>query len=202
VGEAEREGRLLEVTEHHGFLLQYGALTAAMLLLSAVYNAATYRVMARASTALHSALLAATMHAPLAFFDSTPLGRIINRFTSDLEAVDRTIPIQMADLIYCFTNIVSVFILVCCILPHLLVGLIPVLGCLAFLQTVFSRGKCQLKRLEVTAKAPILSQFREAVSGTATIRAFREETRFEADFHKLVERHLTANYASDMSSRS
>ena len=172
-----------------------------MLVLSSVYNLATYRIMARASTSLHASLLTSTMHAPLAFFDSTPLGRIVNRFTSDLEVIDRTIPIQLADLIYCSTNIVSVFVLVCSIVPHLLLGLLPIICCLALIQTVFSRSKCQIKRLEATAKAPILSHFQEAVSGAVTIRAFGERRRFESRFLELVARHLTCNYVSDMCSR-
>ena len=133
---------------------------AAIILLSTAYNLATFKVLNKASTALHASLLEATMHAPLSFFDTTPLGRVVNRFTSDLEVIDRSIPLNLGDLIYCSANILSVFTLVCTIVPHLILGLLPVLVCLFGLQVVFTRCKCQLKRLEATAKAPILSNYR------------------------------------------
>ena len=133
---------------------------AGIIILSTAYNLATFKVLNKASTALHTSLLEATMHAPLSFFDTTPLGRVVNRFTSDLEVIDRNIPTNLSDLIYCSASILSVFTLVCTIVPHLILGLLPVLVCLFGLQVVFTRCKCQLKRLEATAKAPILSNYR------------------------------------------
>jgi ATP-binding cassette subfamily C (CFTR/MRP) protein 1 len=50
------------------------------------------------STALHNNLLGATLGAPVAFFDVTPLGRILNRFSSDMQVVDEDLSQNISQL--------------------------------------------------------------------------------------------------------
>lgn len=59
----------------------------------------------RASTILHNALLWAMVRAPLMFYDMTPIGRILSRFSSDQEAIDNKIPEIISDGIWCFFEV-------------------------------------------------------------------------------------------------
>ena len=138
------------------------------------------------------------MHAPLSFFESNPSGRILNRFTSDIEVVDKKIPFELADVLYCTINFVSVCITVSVIIPHILIAMVPVIAGYIFLQILMSRTRCQIKRHESVAKAPILSLFSESIDGASTIRAFKEEERFEKKFEGKLSHHLKANYVNYM----
>ena len=92
--------------------------------------------MAKASTKMHRTLIDKTMHAPLSFFETNPSGRIINRFTSDLDVIDRKIPPELADVIWCCANIISVCITISVIVPFILIPLIPIFLCFIGLQVI------------------------------------------------------------------
>ena len=126
---------------------------------------------------------------------------MLNRFTSDIEIVDRKIPFELSDVIYCTVNFFSVCITVSAIIPFILIPLIPSLAMFVFLQIIFTRTRCQLKRHQAVSKSPILSHFSETIVGASTVRAFRAEARFQSEFESKIEKHLTANYASDMMNR-
>lgn len=45
------------------------------------------------------------MKAPMVFFDSTPVGRILGRFAKDIEEVDNSFPFNVSDGVYCFFEV-------------------------------------------------------------------------------------------------
>jgi len=156
---------------------------------------------AAASGKLHQSLLDKTMHAPMSFFETTPTGRILNRFTSDLDVVDAKIPQQLKAFLSCITMIIGTFTVVTGTTPLFLVPLLPISICYGFLQVYFTRTRRQVKRLESIAKSPIFSHFSETIAGAPTIRAFGQEERFFKESESQVAQHLHCNYISDMSNR-
>ena len=81
---------------------------------------------AAASVKLHESLLDKTMHAPLSFFESNPIGRILNRFTSDMDVVDMKIPNQLRQFLSCIFMILGTFFVVSSITPWFLLPLVPI----------------------------------------------------------------------------
>ena len=154
-----------------------------------------------ASDKIHAALLTKTMHAPLSFFETTPIGRILNRFTSDLDVIDGKIPMQLRSFLSCIAMIIGTFTVVTIITPYFLIPLVPILIIYAFLQIYFTRTRRQVKRLESIAKSPIFSHFTETIQGATTIRAFNQKQRFYRENEARVTSHLHCNYISDMSNR-
>eukprot|EP00964_Phaeocystis_antarctica_P055429 scaffold32607_cov51-Phaeocystis_antarctica.AAC.6 len=61
----------------------------------------------RAASALHNAMLAAVMHAPMSFFDTTPLGRIVARFSKDQDTLDKKLPESFNSLVGCLLDVAS-----------------------------------------------------------------------------------------------
>ena len=124
----------LSMSQHSKYIAYYGGLNVCMFLCSLVYNIWTFFTMAKASIKMHNSLIEKVMHAPLSFFETNPSGRIINRFTSDLEVIDRKIPMEMADVIWCCANIISVCITISVIVPFILIALLPIFVCFIGLQ--------------------------------------------------------------------
>jgi len=156
---------------------------------------------AAASEKLHHSLLDKTMHAPMNFFETTPTGRILNRFTSDLDVVDAKIPQQLKAFLSCITMIIGTLTVVTGTTPLFLAPLVPISICYGFLQVYFTRTRRQVKRLESIAKSPIFSHFSETIMGAPTIRAFGQQNRFFMESESRVAHHLRCNYISDMSNR-
>lgn len=60
-----------------------------------------------AARQMHIMMLRAVMRAPLTFFDTTPIGRIISRFAKDVDVLDTSLPPQISDTIYCLFEVIS-----------------------------------------------------------------------------------------------
>lgn len=62
-----------------------------------------------AARQMHIVMLRAVMRAPLTFFDTTPIGRIISRFAKDVDVLDTSLPPQISDTIYCLFEVISFY---------------------------------------------------------------------------------------------
>lgn len=118
------------------------------------------------------------LRAKLRFFDKTPLGRIMNRFSKDIESVDQELIPFAEGTFACIVNCISTLIIITCITPGFLVFAI-IVSYLYYLVGVFyltlSR---ELKRFDSITKSPIHQHFSESLTGVATIRAYGVENRF------------------------
>ncbi|PNG64425.1 ABC transporter C family member 13, partial [Tetrabaena socialis] len=79
----------------------------------------------RAAALLHERLLAAVLAAPLSFFDSVPHGRILNRFSSDVSAVDDSLPFIANIALANIASLAGLLAVLCYAAPPLLPLLLP-----------------------------------------------------------------------------
>ena len=89
----------------------------------------------KASHRLHQDMLTNVLRGPMSFFDTTPVGRIVNRFSQDIEAIDSTLPDNMLELLYSLFGAISVLVVICYSTPIFLVMILP-LGIVYFLLQV------------------------------------------------------------------
>ncbi|KAF9430408.1 hypothetical protein BGZ94_006978 [Podila epigama] len=135
----------------------------------------------RAARLLYKKLLFAVVRAPLRFFDTTPVGRIMNRFSKDFETVDGSIANNCAQLLSLIMSVSSIIFVLSFITP-LFIGVAAVIS-VAYLAVgkKYIDTSRELKRLHSVSRSPIFSTFGETLAGVATIRAFSEQSRFMAD---------------------
>lgn len=154
----------------------------------------------RASERIHSHLLEKVFRLPMAFFDTTPVGRIINRFSSDIFAVDVRIPSKLIDICLFGISVASTLLLIVfttpsfvMILPFLLIGY-------WFVEKCFLSVSRTLARIYVISKSPVYQHFHESLGGVSTIRAMRIQERFIKKNAAMVDR-MSNNFLSNMGSR-
>ncbi|XP_011906852.1 PREDICTED: canalicular multispecific organic anion transporter 1 isoform X2 [Cercocebus atys] len=131
-----------------------------------------------ASNILHKQLLNNILRAPMRFFDTTPTGRIVNRFAGDISTVDDTLPQSMRSWVTCFLGIISTLVMICMATPVFTIIVIPLGIIYVSVQIFYVSTSRQLRRLDSVTRSPIYSHFSETVSGLPVIRAFEHQQRF------------------------
>jgi len=152
------------------------------------------RLAATASQRLHTQLFAQVLHAPISFFDTTPLGRVISRFSHDIEGLDRQLPEQLNMLIACFIGVVGMFISIGITVPWAMSGL-PLLAIVYYsIMVRFRAASREMKRLDSIALSPIYAHFQQSLGGISTIRAYDTSTTFLAIMSSHIDHYNRANY--------
>ncbi|XP_074089273.1 ATP-binding cassette sub-family C member 2 [Macrotis lagotis] len=154
-----------------------------------------------ASRTLHMQLLDNIFRAPMSFFDTTPTGRIVNRFANDISTVDDIIPASFRSWILCFLSIISTLIMISVATPVFIIIIIPLTIIYIFIQRFYVATSRQLRRLDSVTKSPIYSHFSETVSGLPIIRAFEHQQRFLKHCEKIIDTNIKCVFSWIISNR-
>lgn len=156
-----------------------------------------FRVAAmRSSNTLFQVLLSTVLAAPLRWVDTVPLGRLLNRFTSDVYIVDYVLGTHISELVQSTLQIVGVLIASTSVSPIILVFAAVLLAASLRLAVMYLAAARELKRLESVSRSPILDHFISSLTGLNTIRAFNQARKYinvmfaRIDAYASVSRHL------------
>ena len=141
---------------------------------------------ARGASRLFSDMMSKLLYAPMSYYDTTPIGRLMNRFTYDTETLDVTLTINMATLMTSLGWIITGIILMGIILPLQLIPIIFVTVMYWILVLHYRKSAVDLQRLDATSRSPVQAQLSEAVEGTSTIRTFGKCSYFSNQFRKSL----------------
>ncbi|KAL1551646.1 ABC transporter C family member 8-like isoform X1 [Salvia divinorum] len=142
----------------------------------------------KASKSFFSGFTNSIFNAPMLFFDSTPVGRILTRASSDLSVLDFDIPMAFQFVLAASVEIVSTIgIMAYVTWQVLIVGLFAVVSS-KYIQGYYQKSAGELMRVNGTTKAPVMNYASETALGVATIRAFGVSDKFFSNYLKLVDR--------------
>ena len=141
----------------------------------------------KASSKLHNRVFAKVMRAPMHFFDTTPTGRILNRFSKDLDEVDSQLPWTMDLFMQNISQILIALAFISVIFPYFLIAVVPLAIVFFLLNRYFRRSVRELKRLDGTTRSPIFSHLTATVQGLATLHAYGKMDEFNTKFRKLLD---------------
>ena len=116
----------------------------------------------RASIKLHDEMLTHILSSTMAFFDTTPLGRIINRFSKDMDEVDLMIPTNIKDVFDFGFSVIGTMFVICYANPYILIVLVPIIALLMLIQSKYLTLSRQLKRMVSVTRSPINSSLTES----------------------------------------
>lgn len=170
-----------------GFYLGiYLVLGVAYLLIALVREGALFGGSLNASSKVHKRLLNKVMHAKFRFFDSTPLGQLMNRFSKDVEAVDQEVAPLAIGMAHCLAAVIMIVVLISVITPAFLIAAVFVSIVYVALGAVYVNSSRDLKRIESVSRSPLYQQFGETLTGVVTIRAYGDGPRFIDDNHNRI----------------
>lgn len=183
-------------------LVFYVSVLVGLSLLSFVLEIARYQFIYRgsigASRVLFERFTNTVTRMPFHFFDTTPAGRILNRFTSDFGTLDSDVADGLAFLLQSGVLVLS-SIGAALVSSPLIMGpgfLSLVASC--SVSWFYIAGVREAKRLERTARSPLYEQVDSLLSGLPTVRAFRMEERYLQRLYALIDEHCQARWHQDL----
>ncbi|CAG9815467.1 unnamed protein product [Phaedon cochleariae] len=176
------------------FIYFYTTLVAAAVVTTLVRSFGFFKVCMLSSINLHSSMFHALLKAPMYFFETAPSGRILNRFSKDLGAIDEMLPEAMMTAASVLLIMLGVIVNVAISNQYTLIGLV-ILGMIIskIMSLYLSVGK-YIKHLEGSTKSPVLSHVNTTLKGITTIRASRATAEYTRQFDELQDYHTSAWY--------
>ncbi|KAK1564961.1 hypothetical protein Q3G72_015740 [Acer saccharum] len=139
------------------------------------------------SESIFSTLLISLFRAPMSFHDSTPLGRILSRVSSDMSIVDTELAFHLSQAVGSDLNAYSCLLLLGILAWPVLIIIIPMIYFSILLQRYYFASAKELMRMNGTTKSSIASHLAESNVGATTIRAFGQEDGFFSKHLKLID---------------
>ncbi|XP_071095599.1 multidrug resistance-associated protein 1-like [Haliotis cracherodii] len=183
------------------YLGVYGAFGVVQAVVILFYSILASTRMVKAAGNIHAKMLYNILRSPMSFFDTTPIGRIVNRFSRDVETVDNNLPGVLRMWINCVFSVMGTLIVISYSTPIFLSVIIPLAILYYLVQRFYIATSRQLKRLESTTRSPIYSHFGETVTGASSIRAYSVTDRFIQESTQRVDKNLVFYFASLASNR-
>ncbi|KAJ3207721.1 Multidrug resistance-associated protein 1, partial [Entophlyctis luteolus] len=187
---------------HEGYIWPYLALGICQSTVIIIFSIVVAVGGTVAAKSLHQDALSRVMHSPSQFFDTNPLGRVLNRCSRDQDVIDNTLPDAFRMFFLSFGTVVSTFALVS-YSTHgwFLLALVPLLVVYYYIQAIYRSTARELKRLDALTRSPLYSHINESMTGVNTIKAYREDARFIRKTDALIDQNNVPYYLQQMGAR-
>ncbi|CAI5782524.1 ATP-binding cassette sub-family C member 12 isoform X1 [Podarcis lilfordi] len=167
------------------YQLIYGMSIVSMIILSFIKGFVFTKTTLRASSRLHDTMFHKILWSPMSFFDTTPTGRVMNRFSKDMDELDVRLPFHAEMFLQQLFMVLSIIVIVAIVFPYLLIGIAVLMILFILLFQVFQSTIRELKRFENMSKSPWLSMIMSTVPGLSTIHAYNKKENYSIRFRKL-----------------
>ncbi|XP_022093078.1 multidrug resistance-associated protein 4-like isoform X2 [Acanthaster planci] len=151
-----------------------------------------FHLFVSASKALHNQVFADVIRAPMQFFDKNPVGRILNRFSKDIGFMDDLLPATFSDFLRISLDTIAYIILISTFNPFCLAFTLPIVIVFFLIRRFYLASSRDVMRLEGIARSPVFSHLSVTLTGLSTVRAFKAQQRFTADFDRYLDSHTRA----------
>uniref|UniRef100_A0A8C3WXL7 ATP-binding cassette sub-family C member 10 n=1 Tax=Catagonus wagneri TaxID=51154 RepID=A0A8C3WXL7_9CETA len=150
----------------------------------------------RAAATLHRRLLCRVLLAPVTFFDSTPTGRVLNRFSSDVACADDSLPFVLNILLANAAGLLGLLVVLGSGLPWLLLLLPPLSAIYYRVQRHYRASSRELRRLGSLTLSPLYTHLADTLAGLPVLRAAGATCRFEEENQRLLELNQRCQFAA------
>uniref|UniRef100_A0A671M1F4 ATP-binding cassette sub-family C member 5 n=1 Tax=Sinocyclocheilus anshuiensis TaxID=1608454 RepID=A0A671M1F4_9TELE len=172
-------GNISENPDLPFYQMIYGIIIVAMVLLCIAKGYTFTKVTLRASSKLHDTMFKQILGSPMSFFDTTPTGRLVNRFSKDQDEVDAVLPFNMENFLQFCLTVTFTILTICIVFPYLLIAVSVLAVIFATILYVFQRSIRQMKRMENVSRSPWISLTTSTIQGLSTIHAYDKRKQFK-----------------------
>jgi len=146
----------------------------------------------RATRKVFYSMLDSVLAAPMSYFETVPIGRIMNRFTYDTDVNDVTLTQALSMFMISISWGVAGVFIQCTILPWNALAMIPVIVIYWLLVLYYRKSGPDLQRIDALSRSPMQSMISECVEGSTTIRIFQQDTNFISRFYEIANTNSSA----------
>ncbi|KAF9877048.1 ABC transporter [Colletotrichum karsti] len=165
----------------------YAGLGAAQAILMFMFAISISIFGTRASKVMLKRAMTKVLRAPMSFFDTTPLGRITNRFSKDIDVMDNTLTDSLRMYLLTISMLLSTMALILAYYYYFVAALVPLLCIFLFSASYYRSSAREIKRHESLLRSHVFAKFSEAVYGTTTIRAYGLQQHFSTVLRKQID---------------
>ncbi|XP_075710611.1 multidrug resistance-associated protein 1-like [Rhinoderma darwinii] len=153
------------------------------------------------SRSLHNQMLDNILHLPLQFFETTPMGQLLNRFTKDIYVIDERFHYYLRTWLNCMLDVLGTILVIVFATPLFSVAIIPIGFLYLLIQRYYIASSRQIRRLDGASRSPVISHFSETLQGASTIRAYGHQERFISQNKDVTNENLVCYYNNVISNR-
>ncbi|XP_021572997.1 multidrug resistance-associated protein 9 [Carlito syrichta] len=165
-------GVVLADTEQHVYQWVYAASMLSVLVFGITKGFTFTKTTLMASSSLHDRVFYKILKSPMSFFDTTPTGRLMNRFSKDMDELDMRLPFHAENFLQQFFMVVFILVILAAVFPAILFILAGLAVGFFILLRIFHRGVQELKKVENISRSPWFSHITSSVQGLGIIHAY------------------------------
>ncbi|XP_003699343.2 putative multidrug resistance-associated protein lethal(2)03659 isoform X2 [Megachile rotundata] len=180
----------------------YSALILLTVIITLTRSFSFFSACMKASTRLHDRMFQCISRATMRFFNTNTSGRVLNRFSKDMGAVDEVLPMALIDCVQIGLSLCGIIIVVGIANPWLMIPTV-IIGVIFFYIRVFYLATSRsVKRLEGVTRSPVFAHLSATLQGLPTIRAFGAQEILTKEFDQHQDLHSSTWYVFIASSRA
>lgn len=176
------------------YQMVYGLSAAVMVMTGLILGFLFIKTSLRASSSLHDLVLIRISRSPMRFFETVPIGRVLNIFTRDQDEIDTQLPVLTDAFLQQVMIIISNLLLIVIVFPWFALPLAAIAALFIFMQRIFRVVMRDLKRQENISRSPIYDHIATTIEGISSIHAFRKQEDFMEKFIQLVDANNSPLY--------
>ncbi|KAM3966456.1 LOW QUALITY PROTEIN: ATP-binding cassette subfamily C member 4-like [Aphomia sociella] len=174
------------------YLIIHGCIVVIIILLTNLRVLPFVSLCVSASKKLHNLMFSTMIKGIMRFFDTSSSGRILNRFTKDMGALDEILPRTLLDVLQIYSTLTAILVLNAIALYWTLIPSVVLLIIFFFLVRIYLKTAQGVKRLEGTTKSPVFGMVTSSLNGIATIRSSGAQQRLIEQFDEHQDLHTSA----------
>ncbi|XP_050516933.1 probable multidrug resistance-associated protein lethal(2)03659 [Diabrotica virgifera virgifera] len=173
-------------------VIYFSALNILMVVIMNIRSSSFYAWSITASTKMHNTMFENIVYSPMRFFTINPSGRILNRFSKDIGALDEVLPMTFMDTVQIGLEVAAICFVIGSLTYWIMIPTICIGILFYVMRVIFLETSRDVKRVESVTRSPIYTHLTASLQGLTTIRAFKAEDILKTEFDKYQNTHSAA----------